>query len=211
MKYLIKPFLYFVTILLTIVLGVVIFQNNRALMSENAAKAMVAERYTGEIKDFYVTANKQYFKVTIEDKKKRFQFKIDRYNEKISNLKVLKRFETRDEKQNNKSLIKKEKASEEKNNIKKEKASKTQYTKEVKSKQTYIEESSTETPSQHVQQSSEIPENIQNTSRQPMYTQEAPNHQQQSNIQVQKSPYYYYSDDDDDSDYEDEFNDDLDD
>jgi len=204
LKHLVKPFLYFVTILLTIVLAVVVFQSNRALLSEADAKKIVAERYAGDIKDFHMTANKQYFKVIVEDKRKRFQFKIDRYNEKISNLKVLKHFENKDKQDETRRETKKENKieKEQKKNLdetkNKKQDSKNNPQKELKESQSkpQVKQPTIEQPA------SNQPAQNQHTSQQPVYTQEVPSHQQQSNVQVQESPYYYYSDDDDDDEYD---------
>ncbi|AVQ33593.1 hypothetical protein C7J88_05235 [Staphylococcus muscae] len=91
MNNLIKPILYMIIFVLILVLGMMIFQSNKSLLSAEEGKAMVKERYAGDIKSFNMSEDKHYFKVTVEDKQKIFRFQIDRQSEKISHLKVIKR------------------------------------------------------------------------------------------------------------------------
>ncbi|WP_414044171.1 hypothetical protein ACMGE9_05080 [Macrococcus sp. EM39E] len=227
MNQIIKPFLYFVTVALIFVLAFVIFQNNKAMMNEQDARAMVKERYSGEIKDFRTTANNQYFKIIVEDKKKRFQFKIDRYNEKISNLKTLRQFDTiadaqvkkeeeKRKKEKGQRLIAEKKKAKEKQ-VKQEdtKNNKQQVVDNESVRKSYTPQSSSTTNNANYSSEStngmDAPSNsLNNNVYQQPIQKPAPAVQppKQSNVQIQQNPYYYYSDDDEDWEEDDDDGDD---
>ncbi|UXR77941.1 MULTISPECIES: hypothetical protein [unclassified Staphylococcus] len=120
MNKLMKPILYTIIFVLALVLAMMIFQSNKTLLSAEDGKAIVKERYSGQIKRFDASEDKGHFKVTVEDEQKYFQFQLDRRTEKISHLKVVKR------KQEKQTEPKTKKVQQESKNKKKAEREKTQ-------------------------------------------------------------------------------------
>ncbi|KGX87404.1 PepSY domain-containing protein [Pontibacillus litoralis] len=68
---------------------VLVFQDDRQLMSPNDAKVFAAELYGGEVVD--LTDDQHHYFITVENEKGVYHFKLDKESEKVSNVELVQK------------------------------------------------------------------------------------------------------------------------